>query len=253
MGLPQTRKAVPAPLRGTWYNATCKLLRCEKRENPVTFGKGKTIKRYHKLSSSFFDTSLLLASRTHKTIRMADSKTVLDHFLDNVERFGDNVWMTQPMGGGNANVKTFTFNETLAEAKKIAGYIDSLGLPPKSQIAICSKNCAWWVIADLGIWISGHVSVPVFPTLTAETTKYTLDHSEAKVVFVGKLDEKPWLEQKKGIADDIPTISFPLCPKDAAKKTWEEACKEATPLETPVKRTLDEMATIIYTSGSTGK
>lgn len=180
-----------------------------------------------------------------------EDKTILDYFLANVETLGDRVWLTQPMGGDV--VKTFTFNETLAEAKKVAGYIESLGLPEKSQIAICSKNCAWWIIADLGIWMSGHVSVPVFPTLTADTTKYTLEHSEAKMLFVGKLDEKPWLEQKKGIPDSMPTVSFPLTPKDSAKATWEEAISGATPIEAPVKRSLDEMATIIYTSGSTGK
>jgi long-chain acyl-CoA synthetase len=180
-----------------------------------------------------------------------EDKTILDYFLANVETLGDRVWLTQPMGGDV--VKTFTFNETLAEAKKVAGYIESLGLPEKSQIAICSKNCAWWIIADLGIWMSGHVSVPVFPTLTADTTKYTLEHSEAKMLFVGKLDEKPWVEQKKGIPDSMPTVSFPLTPKDSAKATWEEAISGATPIEEPVKRSLDEMATIIYTSGSTGK
>ncbi|CAJ1957130.1 unnamed protein product [Cylindrotheca closterium] len=182
---------------------------------------------------------------------MADEKTVLDYFLANVEKHGDRIWMTQPMG--KDVVKTFTFKETLAEAKKVAGYINSLDLPEKSQIAICSKNCAWWVIADLGIWMSGHVSVPVFPTLTADTTSFTLEHSEAKLLFVGKLDEKPWLEQKKGIPDSMPTVSFPLSPKDSAKTTWEEAISGASPIETPATRTLDEMATIIYTSGSTGK
>mmetsp|Transcript_23289 Transcript_23289/g.57331 ORF Transcript_23289/g.57331 Transcript_23289/m.57331 type:complete len:562 (+) Transcript_23289:174-1859(+) len=180
-----------------------------------------------------------------------EEKTVIDYFLANVETLGDRVFMTQPMGGDE--VKTFSFNETLAEAKKVAGYISSLGLPEKSQVAICSKNCAWWVIADLGIWMSGHVSVPVFPTLTADTTKYTLEHSEAKLLFVGKLDEKPWEEQQKGIPDDMPTVSFPLSPKDSAKATWEDAISGAAPIETPVKRTMDEMATIIYTSGSTGK
>lgn len=182
---------------------------------------------------------------------MAEDKTIVDYFLANVDKLGDRVFLTQPMG--DDAVKTFTFNETLVEAKKVAGYISSLGLPEKSQVAICSKNCAWWVITDLGIWMSGHVSVPVFPTLTSDTTKYTLEHSEAKLLFVGKLDEKPWVEQKKGIPDSLPTVSFPLSPKDSAKTTWEAAISGATPIETPVKRSLDEMATIIYTSGSTGK
>jgi long-chain acyl-CoA synthetase len=90
-----------------------------------------------------------------------DTKTIIDYFLEHVSTFGDKTMLTQPMGGGNDNVKTFSYNEVLAEAKKVAGYIESLGYPPKSQIAICSKNCAYWIIADLGIWLAGHVSVPV--------------------------------------------------------------------------------------------
>jgi len=90
-----------------------------------------------------------------------ETKTIIDYFLENVSTFGDKTFLTQPLGGGNDNVKTFSYNEVLAEAKKVAGYIESLGYPPKSKIAICSKNCAYWVIADLGIWLADHVSVPV--------------------------------------------------------------------------------------------
>ena len=94
-----------------------------------------------------------------------ETKTIIDYFLDNVEKLGDKTFMTQPMGGGDDNIKTFSYNEVLDGAKKVAGYIESLGYPPKSQIAICSKNCAYWVIADLGIWLAGHVSVPVSNTI----------------------------------------------------------------------------------------
>lgn len=183
---------------------------------------------------------------------MSDDKTLLDFFYANVETLGDRTFMTQPMGGDA--VQTYTFKETLAEAKKVAGYIQSLNLPANSQIAICSKNCAWWIIADLACWMTGHVSVPVYPTLTAETTRYILEHSESKLIFIGKLDAKPWAEMKQGIPAGIPTVAFPLCPKDhGANKTWEEVLAGATPLETPVVRKKSEMATIIYTSGSTGQ
>mmetsp|Transcript_32006 Transcript_32006/g.53547 ORF Transcript_32006/g.53547 Transcript_32006/m.53547 type:complete len:87 (-) Transcript_32006:3420-3680(-) len=82
-----------------------------------------------------------------------DKKTIIDYFLANVEKYGDRRFMIQPMGGGNENVKEFTFNQVVEEAKKMAGYIESQKFPPKSQIAICSKNCAWWIIADLAIWM----------------------------------------------------------------------------------------------------
>jgi len=183
-----------------------------------------------------------------------ETKTIIDYFFENVDKLGDKTFMTQPMGGGNDNVKTFSYKEVLDKAKKVAGYIESLGYPPKSQIAICSKNCAYWFIADLGIWLAGHVSVPVYPTLTAETTRYILEHSESKMVFVGKLDEKPWSEMKKGIPANIDSISFPLYPKDTGSaKAWADVIETSSPIENPVIRTKDEMATIIYTSGSTGK
>jgi len=183
-----------------------------------------------------------------------DTKTIIDYFLDNVAKHGDKTFLTQPMGGGDSNVKTFSYNDVLDGAKKVAGYIESLGYPPKSQIAICSKNCAYWVIADLGIWMAGHVSVPIYPTLTAETTRYTLEHSESKMIFVGKLDEKPWAEMKSGIPDSLESVSFPLCPEDTGSaKTWADVIETASPIATPVTRSKDEMATIIYTSGSTGK
>lgn len=90
--------------------------------------------------------------------------------------------------------------------------------------------------------------------MTAETTKYILEHSESKLVFIGKLDEHPWAAMKNGIPSGVATISFPLCPKDhGAEKTWDEVIKSATPIKKPAKRVRDEMATIIYTSGSTGK
>mmetsp|Transcript_5636 Transcript_5636/g.13281 ORF Transcript_5636/g.13281 Transcript_5636/m.13281 type:complete len:592 (+) Transcript_5636:128-1903(+) len=185
---------------------------------------------------------------------MADTnndKTILDYFQENVKLVADQTFLTQPMG--NNIVMEWTYEEVLTAAKKVAAYIQSLELPERSQIAILSKNCAWWVVTDIGIWLSGHVSVPIYPGLTAETTKYTLEHSESKLLFVGKLDEKPWEEQKNGIPEDLPTVSFPLSPPNGAKKTWQETVGEMAPSEKLFKPELDSMATIIYTSGSTGK
>ena len=35
--------------------------------------------------------------------------------------------------------------------------------------------------------MAGHITVPVYPTLTHETVAYILEHSESKLLFVGKL------------------------------------------------------------------
>jgi long-chain acyl-CoA synthetase len=76
---------------------------------------------------------------------MAD--TILKAFLEHVEKTPNKIFLTQPMGGDV--VKNWTMKETLEEAKKMAAYLESKNFEKGSKIAICSKNCAWWVIADL--------------------------------------------------------------------------------------------------------
>lgn len=78
---------------------------------------------------------------------MAEHDTVLKAFLANCEKTPDKPFLTQPMGG--AEVKTWTMKECLEEAKKMAAYLESKNFEKGSSIAICSKNCSWWIIADL--------------------------------------------------------------------------------------------------------
>lgn len=167
----------------------------------------------------------------------------------------DAQYLCQPMGGDVNNVKNFTWAEARVEVLKIASHIAAMGLEQGSRIALMSKNCAWWFFADLAIMMSGHVTVPIYPTLTSDTVEYILNHSEAKLCFVGKLDKEPWAEMKSGIPTDTPIITFPMCPDDVREDsvTWESIITTQSPLEATVPRKPEEMATIIYTSGSTGK
>jgi long-chain acyl-CoA synthetase len=80
-------------------------------------------------------------------------------------------------------------------------------LPPKSNIGLVSKNCAEWIIADLAIMVSGHVSVPFYATLTADQINQVLTHSGCSVLFVGKLDD--WKGMKKGIPSERKVHFFP--------------------------------------------
>ena len=74
------------------------------------------------------------------------------------------------------------------------------------------------------------------------------------MIFIGKLDEKPWAAMKDGVPSTLDSVSFPLCPEDTGgAKAWADVIETSSPIATPVTRTKDEMATIIYTSGSTGK
>jgi long-chain acyl-CoA synthetase len=159
----------------------------------------------------------------------------------------DAVFLTQPIGGGQ--VRDTTFRQALDEARRMAAHLRSLDLPEQSQIAIIGKNSAHWILAELAIWMAGHVSVPLFPTLTSDTAQLILDHSESRLVFVGKLDV--WDELRKGVPAGMPRIALPLSPDDEAEP-WEAIVARTSPIEGHPDRDPDELATIIYTSGTTG-
>ncbi|HVE51982.1 MAG TPA: AMP-binding protein, partial [Ramlibacter sp.] len=79
---------------------------------------------------------------------------------------------TQPFGAARGGVvRDYDWGEVLLESRRIATYLTNLGHPPGSRIAILSKNCVHWLIADFAIWMAGHVSVPLYPTLTAATVR----------------------------------------------------------------------------------
>jgi len=160
------------------------------------------------------------------------------------------VVLTQPMGDGA--VRDFTWGEVMDQSRRMAAHLRSLGLAPGSRIAILSKNAAWWLMSDFAIWIAGHVSVPLYPTLAANTIRQILEHSEARLLFIGKLDG--FEAMAPGIPDALACIAMPLAPAAALAKhpSWESIADRTPPMaESPV-RDADELSTIMYTSGTTG-
>ena len=160
------------------------------------------------------------------------------------------VALTQPMGG--AAVQDFTWAQVGEQVRRMAAYLQAQGWGPGSRVAILSKNCAWWLMSDLAIWMAGYVSVPLYPTLAHDTVRQILTHSEAKACFIGKLDG--WEGMKPGVPEGMPCISYPLSPADAIKnyKGWDAICAGTQPLQGQPTRGADELATLIYTSGTTG-
>ncbi len=163
----------------------------------------------------------------------------------------DRITLSQPMGGGV--VQDFTWAQVADQARRMAAYLQAQGWEPGSRVAILSKNCAWWLMSDLAIWMAGYVSVPLYPTLAADTVRHILTHSEAKACFVGKLDG--WAGMAPGIPEGMPCISYPLSPPDAvaAYPGWDALCASTPPMAGQPTRPEDDLATLIYTSGTTGK
>jgi long-chain acyl-CoA synthetase len=157
----------------------------------------------------------------------------------------------QPYGPGN--VREWTWAEALDETRRMAAHLVGLGLPEGSSIALISKNCAHWLMADWAIWLAGHVSVPLYPTLTANTVRELLAHSGSRHLFIGKLDD--WDAIAPGLPDDLPCTAFPLAPEGAKARfaCWDTTVKATAPLAGQPRRNASDLATIIYTSGTTGR
>lgn len=161
------------------------------------------------------------------------------------EEKGNEVFLSQPI---NSIWHDWTWEEVMLEVRKMAAYIKSLNLEKKSKIAILSKNCAHWIMSDLAIMMSGHISVPLYPNLSAKILNKILIHSETKMMFVGKLDD--FEKMKSGIPSDVNCVTYPFYSQDYPK--WNDLIRDVSPLQENVIRDDNELATIIYTSGTTG-
>ena len=162
------------------------------------------------------------------------------------------IYMTQPIDGGH--VLNYSWAEVADQVRRMAAYLQSLALPPRSQIAIYGKNSAHWIMADLAIWMAGHVSVPLYSTLSVDRANHVLIHSEAKLLFIGKLDGQSdsWYQVREIISDHLPCIRLPLSPEYQGAPQWDDLIQMIPPLENPVLPEPSDLASIIYTSGSTG-
>lgn len=162
------------------------------------------------------------------------------------------IYLTQPFD--NDEIRTYTWAQVLDQVSRMANYLKSYGLPAGTSIAIYGKNSAHWLMADWAIWMAGHISVPIYATSNAETAQHILDHSESKLVFLGKLDgvTDSWNQVKPVIEGKYPTIRMPLAPKDSQGESWDDILTRTQPIENIELPKEEALATIIYTSGSTG-
>jgi long-chain acyl-CoA synthetase len=179
---------------------------------------------------------------------MSSPKLILDHVLDHEAEQAERIYLTQPLGQGK--VADYRWAQVLDQSRRMAAHLQSRGLPRGARIAILSKNCAHFIMAELAIWLGGYTTVAIFPTETAETVGYVLRHSEASMLFVGKLDT--WPQQQPGVPTGLPCIALPLSPPTGFD-TWDAVVARTAPLAGRVQRADDELAMLIYTSGSTGQ
>merc|ERR1712048_57286 len=180
---------------------------------------------------------------------LTQDDALLNRFYKNVEEHPDKPYLTQPVEG-QESPNVYTFKQVLDESLKMAAHLKSMDFPSNSKIAIVSKNCAHFFMAELAIWMSGNVTVSLFPNLTSTTCKFIFEHSEAKLLFLGKVEDS-WNEMKEGVPEDVPVIGLPLAPK-GDYEPWASIMAKTKPLDSKPTRELDDESLIVYTSGSTG-
>ena len=172
---------------------------------------------------------------------------LLKNFLQWEGETPDRIFLRQPIKG---QWQEWSFHKAGDEIKKIAAGLQSLNLPSRSNIAILSKNCAHWLMADLAIFMAGHVSVPLYANITAPSIRQILDHSGCAAIFVGKLDE--YDQQKEGIPPSVKKISIDFygITEGALVSSW---IRDNMPIQGLPDWKAKELMTIMYTSGTTGK
>ncbi|HXE48688.1 MAG TPA: AMP-binding protein, partial [Ramlibacter sp.] len=179
---------------------------------------------------------------------MSDAKLILDYVFDHNAAHPRKVFLTQPVGGGR--VIDYTWDDVVDQARRMANHLRSRGFEPGARIAILSKNCAHFFMAELAIWLAGGTTVAIFPTETADTVRYVLQDSEASLLFVGKLDI--WPQQANAVPAGLPCIAFPLAPPTPFE-AWDAIVARTDPLPGRPQRSPGDLAMLIYTSGSTGE
>ncbi|MDO5615512.1 MAG: AMP-binding protein, partial [Cruoricaptor ignavus] len=167
----------------------------------------------------------------------------------------DNMFVTKYHGKWR---KTST-QEFVNIGNKVSRGLLKLGIKPGDKIALITTNSRTeWAIMDLGISQIGAITVPVYPTISAEDYNYIFNNAEVKYCFVSDRD---LLNKVNAIKDQVNSLQgvftfdnvegaanwneiVDLGENDATQNEVEDIAKSINP---------EDLATIIYTSGTTGK
>lgn len=159
----------------------------------------------------------------------------------------------------NGNWVATSTEEYIEKANQISHALLDMGIKKGDKIAlITSSNRTEWHIMDIGILQLGAVTVPIYPTISAEDYEYILKHSESLYVFVSdqqifdKLNKvKLNIPKLRGIYsfDEVTGCANWNVVLEAGKKIMNPALIE----EHKGNVHPNDLASIIYTSGTTGR
>lgn len=154
--------------------------------------------------------------------------------------------------------KTST-SEFIALGNKVSRGLLKLGIKPGDKIAlITTATRTEWAVMDLGISQIGAVSVPVYPSISAEDYDFIFNNADVKYCFLSDTD---LYEKVMKIRGNVPTLQGVFSfDQISGAPNWREIIDlgndDATQGEVEdLSKSIntEDLATIIYTSGTTGK
>ncbi|SFB24335.1 long-chain acyl-CoA synthetase [Lentibacillus halodurans] len=173
--------------------------------------------------------------------------------------------------------KEMTFAEVYSQAKKLAGYLQSLGLDKGDRVAIMLPNCPQAVISYYGALLAGAVVVQTNPLYKERELEYQLNDSGAAFIvcldiLLPRVTNVRGNTQLKhtivtGIKDYLPfpkNLIYPFIQKKEYNMVvkveqsedihvWQSVIENAHEQYTPADvNPKDDLALLQYTGGTTG-
>jgi len=159
---------------------------------------------------------------------------------------------------------TLQYHDVARKIEKLHILFENSGVVAGYKIAICGRNSAHWAVAFLATLTYGAVSVPIQHEFNAEQIHNIVNHSEAKMLFVGdvvaKIIESDVMPELEGIVY-IPDYSL-MTSRSERLSFAREHLNELFGKKYPKafrkehvnyhKDSAEELALINYTSGTTG-
>lgn len=160
---------------------------------------------------------------------------------------------------------TLQYHDVARKIEKLHIIFDSSGVQKGDKIALCGRNSSNWAVAFLATLTYGAVAVPILHEFTADQIHNIVNHSEAKLLFVGDyvatVIDQTKMPHLEGIIY-LPDYSLVISRTDKltyAREHLNELFGKKYPkyfrkehVNYYKEQSPDELALINYTSGTTG-
>ncbi|MDH3786951.1 MAG: AMP-binding protein [Xanthomonadales bacterium] len=159
----------------------------------------------------------------------------------------DRTWLRDRQGD---DFTEWNWREANHDMQAVAAWLESQFGSDGTRIAIISRNCAHWMLADLAITASGNVSVPIFTTQSAESAHYILEFSEVSVLFIGSSEN--WDQVREVVPDHVQLVALPGTELSQQHVQWDDIVAAHAGGRTHYTCRHDDLMSLVFTSGTTG-